>query len=454
MNILHYSLGLPPHRSGGLTKYSTDLLITQTKSNDLVSLLYPGDFTFWKKPKIRIIRNESFKGVNIYEIQNPTIVPIRHGVSNPNSILSPAINLTEGSLEQFYQETKPEIFHIHTLMGLPFELLEYFRRKGVKTIFTTHDYYGLCLKVNFINQLGLCCTMPGKEQCAVCNNNAPSSLFLKLRNSKYILKYKTKLSVRARELEIKQSKTVTKIKISPSKENEFDLLINYYLDQFSLMDCFHFNSSVTKNVYEQYIRPKTSIVLPISHADVLDKRKLKNIDKKNVKIGFIGSQAVYKGFPLLKSVLLEVFNEGFENWSLQVWGGTEVKTDDACNKIEYKGAYLPAELESVFGQMNLLIVPSIWKETFSLIALEAISFGVPVLVSENVGAKDIVKNYNTEFIFEPTNQALKSKIKLILKKPTSLIQFNKSICLNKFDYSIEAHVENINQLYINILKQA
>lgn len=31
MKILHYNLGLPPYRSGGLTKYSTDLMIEQSK---------------------------------------------------------------------------------------------------------------------------------------------------------------------------------------------------------------------------------------------------------------------------------------------------------------------------------------------------------------------------------------------------------------------------------------
>ena len=45
-----------------------------------------------------------------------------------------------------------------------------------------------------------------------------------------------------------------------------------------------------------------------------------------------------------------------------------------------------------FKQMDLLIVPSIWKETFSLITLEALSYGIPVLISNNVGAKDFSWN--------------------------------------------------------------
>ena len=49
-----------------------------------------------------------------------------------------------------------------------------------------------------------------------------------------------------------------------------------------------------------------------------------------------------------------------------------------------------SELEAVFDHTDLLIMPSIRKETFGYGVLEALSFGVPVLISENVGAKEIL----------------------------------------------------------------
>lgn len=38
----------------------------------------------------------------------------------------------------------------------------------------------------------------------------------------------------------------------------------------------------------------------------------------------------------------------------------------------------------------MLVAPSIWYETFGYTVLEALSYGVPVIVSEHVGAKDII----------------------------------------------------------------
>lgn len=54
------------------------------------------------------------------------------------------------------------------------------------------------------------------------------------------------------------------------------------------------------------------------------------------------------------------------------------------------GRYTYADLETIFDNTDLVIVPSVWQETFGYIVLEALSCGVPVLLSGNVGAKDIL----------------------------------------------------------------
>ncbi|PWX16366.1 hypothetical protein CYK66_07125 [Clostridium perfringens] len=58
MNILHYSLGLPPYRSGGLTKYTIDLMEEQINQGENVSLLFPG--------KIKLVNSK----VNIKKYKN------------------------------------------------------------------------------------------------------------------------------------------------------------------------------------------------------------------------------------------------------------------------------------------------------------------------------------------------------------------------------------------------
>jgi len=448
MKILHYTLGLPPYQSGGLTKYATDLMVAQSAAGDKISLLYPGDYTFWKIPKTYIVKNQIYNGIDVYEIKNPSLVPLMHGVQNPSDIYEPKQTLTENALELFYTEVQPEVMHIHTFMGLPIELVIYLKGKGVKIIFTSHDYYGLCPKVNFINQDGLFCNTPGGTQCAICNNNAPGSIYLYLRNSKYVLKYKDLLSssIKAVGSQPKLPKRYTPTK---EKSEEYNFLLTNYQKLFELVDCFHFNSTVSKGVYDKYLTAKQSVVIPITHSGIKDFREIKEFDQNHIRLAFIGSTTSYKGFPLLKESLCELKKEGIDNWTLDVWGGSIGKDID-CNNIIYRGKYSPEVLTAVYEKMDLLIVPSICKETFSLIALEAISYGVPVLVSTNVGAKDIVNEYNSGFIFSPTKETLYSKLRVILDNTDFLNIYNKEICAQKFDHSIDSHILKIKQLYNNL----
>ena len=450
MHILHYSLGLPPYRSGGLTKYATDLMIAQVSNGDVVSLLYPGDYIFWLFSQTLIKKNNGYKGISVFEIKNPSPVPLLHGVVTPNDIRVPRKILSGKEIKQFFNSVNPDVFHIHTLMGLPHELILYFREKGVKIIFTSHDCYGLCLKVNFINQNGVFCESPGGIQCALCNKDAPSSLFLRLRNSKYLLRYKTKLKSIPIKIGKENIKELKDVFLTQKRCSEYDALLIYYRKFFDLIDCFHFNSNVSRVVYERYLTPKQSIVLPISHFGIKDFRRIRKIDKNHIKLAFIGSTTTFKGYQMLKNVLYELNKRDIRNWKLQVWG-SNTGQDRECDKIMHMGQYSTDDLHQVFNELDLLIVPSICNESFSLITLEALSYGVPVLVSTNVGAKDIIAEYNPDFVFIPIKEVLYSKLRDILNNPVILEDYNRKICANKFEYSLEDHCQKIKQLYQSII---
>ena len=57
MNILHYFLGFPPYRTGGMTKYCFDLMNSQIDNGDIVSALWPGRMRYISKD-IKIEKNE------------------------------------------------------------------------------------------------------------------------------------------------------------------------------------------------------------------------------------------------------------------------------------------------------------------------------------------------------------------------------------------------------------
>ena len=73
------------------------------------------------------------------------------------------------------------------------------------------------------------------------------------------------------------------------------------------------------------------------------------------------------------------------------------------SRVEFRGFIQTAEVCRVLSSTLALILPST-EEQFGQVIPEALAMGVPVLVSENCGARDyLVKSGVNGFIFEPTN---------------------------------------------------
>ena len=434
MNVIHYMIGFPPYRHGGASRYAIDLLKAQKDMDDMnVSILIPGD-TFSVFRKYPWIKNrKSLDGIPVYSIENPIIEPLLYGIKDVSYILDGEKDFPSDNLDNYFNEVRPHILHLHTLMGIPKGFILYMKAKGVKIVMTSHDYFGLCPKVNFIDINETCCECYDGSSCAECNLNSRSKWFLKICNSDIFLRYKHILPVRAANVSNTANTDFDAElhKISSEKRESYKTLLDYYLDFFANIDAIHFNSSVTKKVFEHFISiPAKSEIISITTSFIEDRRKEKHFDNKNIKLGFIGGTGLYKGFPMLKSVLMELKNEGIDNFTLNVWEDGLYGQDSDCLNIYYKGKYGQNDLEAVFGKMDLLIVPSVWKETFSLVTMEALSFGTPVLLSSNVGAQDIIKDIYPSFIFD-SNEQLHEILKNMLQNPSILCSYNLNIVRSK-----------------------
>ena len=145
MNILHYSLGLPPFRRGGMTKYCDDLMIEQKKLGHHVSLLYPGTLHD-KTNRCSIVYHKKFcldnvKLDKLIEIKNPLPVSLIDGIKDVDLF---TISKDSKIFDLLFEQNKFDVLHIHTLMGLPIEVVKSAKNHNVKVIFTSHDYFPIC----------------------------------------------------------------------------------------------------------------------------------------------------------------------------------------------------------------------------------------------------------------------------------------------------------------------
>ena len=103
MKLLHYALGFPPYRSGGLTKLCVDLMAQQAEEGHTVAMLWPGQMRFVNQ-KVAIKKHENVKlsGKDIlsFEVINPLPVSFDEGIADI-AAFTKNVNLEKAKPEHF-----------------------------------------------------------------------------------------------------------------------------------------------------------------------------------------------------------------------------------------------------------------------------------------------------------------------------------------------------------------
>ena len=389
MRILHYSLGFPPYRSGGLTKFCMDLMIQQIDEGHEVALLWPGRMGFLFRANKVINRGcETYRDHSIrsFEIINPLPVSYDEGIADYESFTR------EGDISaymQLFESYRPDVIHIHTLMGLHISFLKAARNKSIRTVFTTHDFFPICPKVTMFRDGDVCADVVDCSFCGDCNSKSLSLNKIRILQSPLYRTMKDSALVKTlrkrHRTQFYEDQSYITVKSGFVCRCDYKKLRQHYSDMLNLMDCIHFNSSLTREIYERYFGRLEGSVVAISHYDISDHRKRKMFDDECIKMRYLGPYNGAKGFFRLRDTLDKLWQTK-KNFRLDVHF-------DCLGKTEYmkiNDRYDYSELESIFDDTDVLIVPSVWYETFGYTVLEALSYGVPVVVTDRVGAKEIM----------------------------------------------------------------
>ncbi len=455
MRILHYTLGLPPYRSGGLTKYTNDLMKEQSHNGDDVYLLFPGHLKV-KNHKTAIKPYKVVSNIKVYELINPLPVPLLNGIQNPEAFMQ---SIDYCIYREFLKLNNIEIINLHTLMGLHQEFLIAAKELNIPIIYTTHDYFGLCPKVNFLDSNSNICRERDSNKCANCNLGADSLKKIRILQSKEYRMIKNlgildKLKVLKSNNYTESTQNSNLSQSANIQSNSYELLLEYYKEIFSLVDSFIFNSQIAKKIYSEFLEGDIKgDIVSITHKDIQDNRQTRSLLSDKLRLTYLGPDKPYKGYNLLIDSMMHLNELGYTNIILNIYGNTSCKGRIAEN-VEVYGKYNYCDLEKIFNQTDILVVPSRWYETFGFITLEAISYGIPVLLTDKVGSKDVLKgNLNKGIIIQDnTEELVKTLIGLYGNK--SLIEkMNHNILNDEFNMTLSEHYHEINSLYNKILKE-
>ena len=200
------------------------------------------------------------------------------------------------------------------------------------------------------------------------------------------------------------------------------MLYDYYIEMFAKIDKFHFNSEVAMKNYCTRLSNLDYQVISITNSNIRKKYKEKTLrNRNNIVFGYFGDRVGFKGYWLM----LEAFDDIFKtnnNFLLKIFTGGQQDRD----YIEVNDPFRSEELYNVLDAIDILVVPSIWKETFGFVVLEAMSRGVPVLTTTYVGASQIIPR-DSGIVVEPTKEALRSALSSIIENPELVIEMNRNL---------------------------
>jgi len=261
-------------------------------------------------------------------------------------------------------ELKIDIVHFHHILDLPMDLVHLFKNRGVKTIFSIHDFYFICPTI-FLFENGdvdkFCFACQDMKRCNLC---------------------------------------LSSLGISHIKQEDWRAQCQNVLERVDLI--------ISPTISVQEIFSKT-YDLDISKMKVIPHGfdyNLINYDKKpskKLRVGFIGAvKAKRKGRDIIIKLIHENYIPDIE-WHF--FGGdsdiSEFINKDVLSQTSFHGRYeneedLPKILREY--EIDLVILPSM--ETFSIVLSEVWNANIPVIVPNIMALGERVKKFGGGWIYD------------------------------------------------------
>ncbi|MFN3301427.1 MAG: glycosyltransferase family 4 protein [Patescibacteria group bacterium] len=398
----------PPNVMGGAELYVEKLVkkIAEDKKQQIIVITTNQNFSF----KILVEKKENIKIYRLWPFNLYSLTTKR----NYNFIFKLFWHLIDlwnpfvyFTIKKILKKEKPDLVHTHNLAFLSFSVFSAIKSEKIKLIHTCHDYYPLCPYANLV------CPFSGWR----FKKSPP--LFCKLYRqiTKLILKNKVN------------------IVLMPSK----------FVMRVYLKNGFFINSQ--------------KIILPLAPNINLAKNHSHSKQKDEIfKILYVGQLTKAKGIDVLikavKNLKLKV-----PNLTLTIIGtGKERKKLEKLtgeNKnIIFIGRLRPTEIQKKYQETDVIVIPSLAPETFSLVMFEAMANGKLVIASKIGALAEYIKDNENGFLFEPGNiDQLQKILEKVIHNPLLMEKIGQNAQKFAQDFTFQKHWKKLEKIYQSVYCQ-
>ncbi len=325
---------------------------------------------------------------------------------------------------------KPDVVHVTSCYTLSASVLREAKARALPLVVTLTDYWFLCPRVTLLRSDGTRCTgRTTSEECLDCMLS-DSPAYARLRRRLPAVHVKPLLAKIARRPRL------SRLRGFRGRALDFDARKPLLIELLATADVILAPTRSLASRYSEVGLGREIRLWPFGHDLRWAERVERRADSGRLVFGFVGRIAEEKGV----HVLVEAASRlgGFAaTVGVEVWGdpGQESAYTARCRSlpangvpVRFRGPFGRDRLAEVYGQIDVLVVPSIWDENSPLVVHEAFAAGVPVIASDVGGLREVVADGTDGLLFPSGDaKALAGAMARIAEDSTLLAGLRSSI---------------------------
>ena len=267
-------------------------------------------------------------------------------------------------------EFRPDIIHAHNLMGLSLRLPALAADRGIRTIVTLHDFWGICLRNTLMRPDGSMCQDTSACRQCLPANEGPDAVNLPMR-------------LRKDAIELALSSVAAFV--SPSR-----FLAERYL---------------------AWGLPASRMNVIPNGIDTAPFAQVARIASDAVRILYVGYLGLHKGVSDLVDAVAAMQNRSQVQLTFVGIGPEEAAlrkrvADAGLSQVAFAGRIPPERMPQAYAEADILVLPSVWAENQPVSIMEAMASGVAVVASRIGGIPEIIEDDVTGRLVEAGDVAM------------------------------------------------
>jgi glycosyltransferase involved in cell wall biosynthesis len=335
------------------------------------------------------------------------------------------------ALEQVLDEVRPDVLHVHNLLNLSLELPALARRRGIAVVATLHDYTLFCpsggQRVHLAEEH--VCESIDSKRCARCFRQSPFHAQMAVQAGGPLAAalvvggraLKAAAPRAARLLEqglrlwpadgVRREDIEERLAAARAACAQIDRIVAP--SQSLAEECVKLGVPEARIEVSDYGFPPLQHQGPVPRGGPL-------------RIGFVGTLAWHKGAHVLVEACRMLPAGAFR---LLIFGNTatfpayvaDLRRAAEGLPVEFRGPFDEAGAPRAYGELDMLVVSSLWPENSPLVIHEAFQAGVPVVGARMGGIVGLLGGGRIGPLYEARSPwALAGELRALIEAPSRL----------------------------------